>query len=55
MIELLLLNRPLRRESNLAIPPFGYMTSIILSGSSKSLIEKYASNLVQNSKKDKQY
>ena len=47
------IKQTLKEREQFAIPPFGYMTSIIFSGPSKSLIEKYASNLVQNSKKDK--
>ena len=47
------IKQTLKEREQFGIPPFGYMTSIIFSGPSKSLIEKYASNLVQNSKKDK--
>ena len=43
----------LREREKFRIPPFGYMTAIIVSGSSKTLTEKYAINLVQYTKNDK--
>ncbi len=42
----------LREREKFGIPPFGYMTAIIISGSSKALAEKYAVNLIKYPKND---
>ena len=47
------IKQTLKEREQFGIPPFGYMTSLIFSGSSKSLIEKYTSDLVRASKKEK--
>ncbi len=44
----------LKDRENFKIPPFGYMTSLIISGPFKSKLEKYASQLVKISNKDKE-
>ena len=40
----------LKDREDFMIPPFGYMTALILSGSSKAKIEMYGRNIVQYSK-----
>ena len=42
----------LHEREQFKIPPFGYMTAIIISGSSKTLSEKYAIKLIQYPKND---
>ena len=42
----------LKERENFRVPPFGYMTAIIISGSSKSLAENYAASLIRYPKKD---
>ncbi len=42
----------LKQREQFRIPPFGFMTSIIISGSSKTVIEKYALTLIKTPKKD---
>ena len=46
------INQALLEREQFNIPPFGFMTSIIISGSSKTLAEKYAINLIQYPKND---
>ncbi len=47
------IERALEERKNFNIPPFGYMTSIIVSSHTKSIASKYASLLVQLSHNDK--
>ena len=47
------IDNTLHEREKFRIPPFGYMTALIISGSSKTLAEKYAVNLIQYPKNDK--